>query len=82
MSKIAVGRTTKFNVPHDIMTDVNLITYEVQTCIVRISDHPYFAKRTKSGKPYKRREKLLKKLIAEGIDGYMAQQVVVMRDGV
>jgi hypothetical protein len=35
-----------------------------------ISEHPYFAKRTKTGKPFKKREKALKEIISQGLESY------------
>lgn len=41
-----------------------------------IEQHPYFAKRTKAGKPYKRREAAMQKLKNMGCDSYIETRIV------
>lgn len=42
-----------------------------------ISKHPYFAERTKRGRPYLRRQRALRRLLEAGVTMYLTQEVTV-----
>lgn len=45
-----------------------------------IAQHPYFAARTKRGKPYKRRQRIMRQLRARGLTSYLALEITTARE--
>jgi hypothetical protein len=56
------------------------MTIKIKAVKVLIQNHPFFAARTKAGKPYKRREKYLKELRKQGVRDYLTTRLVYSWD--
>jgi len=50
---------------------MSLKQFSIEWVELPISDHPYFRKRTKTGRPYKVRERILNRLIIKGVSSYL-----------